>query len=421
MTPNRFFPDLRGTRTTLLGLALGIAGLTPILLALINASPVSAQAPATAAPQTAAAPAQATTPAAAQSFEGTWQGTLHAGQDLRIVTKISKADAGGYSAILYSIDQGGQPLPFDKVAVDGSSITMTLKLIGGKYEGKLSGDGKTIAGTWTQGPNPLPLPLTRAAPETEWSIPKPPPPIPPMAANADPSFEVATIKPSKPDDQRKAFIVQGNRFQIINQPLTQMISFAFDVQEKQVIGLPDWADTDRFDMDGKPDGEGAPNGKQWKTMIQKLLADRFQLKFHKDKKELSVYVLSVSKTGQKMTKDDSAPNGLPALFFQGGLGKLNVRNALMTDFTGLMQSAVLDRPVLDQTGLAGRWDFTLNWTPDESQFKGMGVTVPPPTESADAPPNLYTAIQEQIGLKLEATKAPADVMVIDHVEKPSAN
>jgi uncharacterized protein (TIGR03435 family) len=410
-----------GTQTILLSLALGFAGLTPILIGLMNTSPLSAQTPAAATSQAAVAPAQAASPTGAKGFEGTWQGTLHVGQDLRIVTKISKADPGGYKADFYSIDQGGQPLPVDKVAVDGSSITLTLKVIGGKYEGKLSGDGNTITGTWTQGPNPLPLPLARATPETEWSIPKPPPPIPPMAANADPSFEVATIKPSKPDDQRKAFVVYGNQFHIINQPLTQIISFAFDVQEKQVIGLADWAGTDRFDIDGKPDGEGAPNGKQWKIMIQKLLADRFKLTFHKDKKELSVYVLSVSKTGEKMTKDDSAPNGLPGLFFQGGLGKLNVRNALMTDFTGLMQSAVLDRPVLDQTGLTGRWDFTLNWTPDESQFKGMGVTVPPPTDSADAPPNLYTAIQEQIGLKLDATKAPADVMVIDHVEKPSAN
>jgi uncharacterized protein (TIGR03435 family) len=103
------------------------------------------------------------------------------------------------------------------------------------------------------------------------------------------------------------------------------------------------------------------------------------------------------------------------------VGKLNVRNALMSDFTGLMQGVVLDRPVVDQTGLTGRFDFTLNWTPDDSQFAGMGARIPPPTDSADAPPNLYTAIQEQIRLKLEATKAPADVMVIDHVEKPSAN
>jgi uncharacterized protein (TIGR03435 family) len=364
--------------------------------------------------------AQATPPNAAQDIAGTWQGTLHAGQDLRIVLKISKAEGGGYKAENYSIDQGGQAIPVDKITLDGSTVAMSLKVISGKYEGKLSADGKSIAGNWSQGPNPLPLNFERATPETEWAIPKPPPPIPPMAADANPSFEVATIKPSKPDDQRKAFIVRGNQFSIINQPLTQIISFAFDVQAKQVIGLPDWAESDKFDIDAKPDGEGAPSGKQWKMMIQKLLADRFELKFHKDKKELSVYVLSVSKTGAKMTKNDSAPNGLPGLFFQG-LGKLNVRNALMSDFTGLMQSAVLDRPVVDQTGLTGRFDFALNWTPDDSQFGGMGAKIPPPTDSADAPPNLYTAIQEQIGLKLEATRAPADVMVIDLVKKPSAN
>jgi len=406
MTPQNSAPKLRGTRTILLSVALGLAAFTPILIAFTNPTTASAQTPA---------------PASPQDLTGTWQGTLHAGQDLRTVLKVSKTDAGGYKADFYSIDQGGQPFPVTKITLEGTTVKYSLTPFDLKYEGKLSADGKTIEGTSTQGGGALPLNFTRATPETEWSIPKPPPPIPPMAANADPSFEVATIKPSKPDDQRKAFIVNGNQFHIINEPLTQIISFAFDVQAKQVIGLPDWADTDRFDIDGKPDGEGAPDGKQWKIMIQKLLADRFVLKFHKEKRELSVYVLSISKTGQKMTKDESDPNGLPGLFFRGGLGKLNVRNALMTDFTGLMQSAVLDRPVLDQTGLTGRWDFTLNWTPDESQFKGMGVTIPPPTESADAPPNLYTAIQEQIGLKLEATKAPADVMVIDHVEKPSEN
>jgi uncharacterized protein (TIGR03435 family) len=82
---------------------------------------------------------------------------------------------------------------------------------------------------------------------------------------------------------------------------------------------------------------------------------------------------------------------------------------------------VMDRPVIDQTGLAGRYDFALNWTPDDSQFGGMPGKMPPPTDNTNPPPNLYTAIQEQIGLKLDATKAPADVMVIDHVEKPSEN
>jgi uncharacterized protein (TIGR03435 family) len=93
----------------------------------------------------------------------------------------------------------------------------------------------------------------------------------------------------------------------------------------------------------------------------------------------------------------------------------------MGDFAGLMQSAVLDRPVVDHTGLPGRFDFTLTWTPDETQFGGLGMHVPPPADNASAPPDLFTAMQEQLGLKLESTKAPVDVLVIDHVEKPSEN
>jgi uncharacterized protein (TIGR03435 family) len=155
-------------------------------------------------------------------------------------------------------------------------------------------------------------------------------------------------------------------------------------------------------------------------MVQKLLADRFKFTFHHDQKELSVYVLSVSKTGNKMTKSEGDANGLPGLFFRQP-GALNVRNANMGDFAHLMQSAVLDRPVVDQTGLTGRFDFTLNWTPDDTQFSGMGAKIPPPTDAANAPPGLYTAIQEQIGLKLEASKAQTDVLTIDHVEKPSEN
>ena len=240
-----------------------------------------------------------------------------------------------------------------------------------------------------------------------------------MDANANPSFEVATIKPSKPDDQRKAFLVRGRRFQIINQSLTSILSFAYGVQAKQLIGLPPWADTDKYDIDAEPDGEGAPSDKQWRGMLQKLIVERYKFTFHREKKELSVYALSVAKGGPKLPKSDGDPNGLPGLFFRG-LGDLNVRNANMGDFCGLMQNVVLDRPVVDQSGLTGRFDFTLKWTPDDSQFGGAAAHTPPSTD-ANPPPNLYTAIQEQIGLKLEATKAPADVMIIDHADKPSEN
>jgi uncharacterized protein (TIGR03435 family) len=133
-----------------------------------------------------------------------------------------------------------------------------------------------------------------------------------------------------------------------------------------------------------------------------------------------VYALTVGKTGPKLNKSDGDPTGLPGLFFQG-LGVLAVRNAALLDFTTLMQASVLDRPVVDQTARPGRYDFTLKWTPDETQFGGRGGQVPPPAEGAETPPDLFTAVQQQLGLKLEPTKAPVEVLVIDRVEKPSQN
>ena len=356
-----------------------------------------------------------------QSLADTWQGTLAVDKGLRTVVKITKADGGGYKATFYSIDQSGDGIPVTKIALNGSDVTMTLTAIDGKYEGKLSPDGKTITGTWAQGSKPLPLNFVRVTPETEWTIPPPTPRLAPMDPKATPSFEVATIKPTKPDEQGKAFLVRGNRFRTVNTSLAEMMSFAYGIHAKQVVGAPAWFDADKFDLDAKPEGEGAPDDAQWKGMLQKLLVERFKLTFHHDKRELAVYVLAVGRGGPKLNKSDGDPNGLPGLFFRGRPGDLIVHNATMGDFTGLLQNAVLDRPVLDQTGIPGRWDFTLNWTPDDSQFGGMAAKIPPPTDGSVPPPALYTAVQEQIGLKLDATRAPADVFVIDHIEKPSDN
>jgi uncharacterized protein (TIGR03435 family) len=146
-------------------------------------------------------------------------------------------------------------------------------------------------------------------------------------------------------------------------------------------------------------------------MVQKLMADRFQLKFHFEKREQTVYVLSVVKAGPKLTRSQSDPNASGGMGF-GPPGHFGATNATMGDVAGALGQGALNRPVVDQTGLTGRFDLRLTWTPDESQSA---------TESADAPPDLFTAIQEQLGLKLVSTKAPVDVLVIDHVEGPSAN
>lgn len=358
----------------------------------------------------------------AQDITGTWQGTLQpqGGSGLRTVVKIAKADGKALSATFYSIDQGGQGFPVSSISFDAGTLKYAIVGFDLKYEGKLSPDGNTITGTSTQGGNALPMIFSRATPATLWTIPEPPPQLPPMAADATPKFEVATIKPSNPETQGRGFRVRGREFSTINTTLSSLLTFAYGLHPKQVVGAPAWVETDKFDITAQPDQPGQPNDKQWKSMLQDLLADRFQLKFHHDKRDLSVYELTVTEKGSKLTKSQGDPNGLPGMFFRG-LGVLPAVNATMQDFAGLLQSAVLDRPVVDHTGLSGRWDFTLNWTPDESQFVGLGIKVPPPSDKPDAPPGLFTAIQEQLGLKLNSTKAPVDVLVIDKVEKPSAN
>jgi uncharacterized protein (TIGR03435 family) len=366
----------------------------------------------------------AETPAASNhDIVGTWQGTLHvpqAGKDLRLVVKVEKSDAGALKSSIVSVDQNGAKLPITSTSFADGTLKIVFEMLDGSYEGKLAADGASIAGTWKQGQATFPLVLERATQATEWTIPEPPKKIPPMAADADPSFEVATIKPSKPDSQNKAITVRGTKFLTVNITLDNLIAFAYEVHPKQIVGGPEWTSSDKFDIEAQPDTPGTPNPKQLRTMIKKLLIERFQLSFHQDKRELSAYVLSQSKTGAKLTKNDADAGQLPGLFFQG-LGVLSVRNATMQDFADLMQTAVLDRPVVDQTGLAGKWNFLLKWTPDESQFGSMGIKVPPPTDAADAPPPLFTAIQEQIGLKLEAAKTQVPVLVLDKVAKPDAN
>jgi uncharacterized protein (TIGR03435 family) len=358
--------------------------------------------------------------AQAQDLTGTWQGTLQAGRELRIVFKISSADAGGLKAVMYSIDQGGSGIAASAVTSQGSSLRITIAAMGSAYEGKLDATATALAGTWTQGGASLPLTLKRATGDTAWTIPAPPAQLKPMAADASPSFEVATIKPSKPDTPGKGIAVRGRQFSTLNTSLGDLLSFAYGLHARQITGGPAWLETEKYDLSGQPDGDGQPNEKQWKTMIQKLLADRFKLTFHRDKKDLAVYAIVVDKAGQKLTTSEGDPNGLPGLIFRA-LGVLPARNASIADLAGVLQSVVLDRPVVDQTNLPGRFDFTLTWTPDESQFSAMGVKVPAPTGDAAAPPGLFTAITEQLGLKLESTRAPVDVLVVDRVEKPSDN
>jgi uncharacterized protein (TIGR03435 family) len=359
--------------------------------------------------------------AAKTEIADTWQGTLHVGRDLRAVIKIEKAPDGTLKSTLWSIDQGGNSLAAKSTSFAAGTLKINIESIDGSYEGKMGADGNTITGTFTQGDRPTPLILLRATPETAWAIPAPPPKIPPMDPNANPSFEVATIKPTDPGVQGKGLRINGRHLSTLNTSLAEIIAFAYGVQQKQVVGTEPWMESDHFDLSAQPDLEGQPSDTQWKNMIRKLLADRFGLKFHPDKREMAAYIMTMAPGGNKMTANTSG-GALPDLTFTKR-GSLTVRNATMTDFSNLMQTSVFDRPVVNRTALEGRWDFVLKWTPDETQFPDAppAIKVPPPADAGDAPPNVYKAMQEQLGLKLEPAKTQVDVMVLDHVQKPSDN
>ncbi len=410
-----------------MGGRLGLAGV--VVAGLMTAAGVSAgaQPPAAAAPTTQAAAtgqSAAATAASPTDILGIWQGTLHIAQvnrDLRIENKITKDDKGNLKVADYSIDQGGRPMMADKASFDGKVFKYSINAIGGSYEGTMSADGKTLNGKWTQGPGSLDLNMVRVTEDAAWPIPEPPKP---MAADANPGFDVVTIKPSQPGARGKGFGYQGTHFRTFNTNMNDLVAFAYGLHAKQIIGAPDWFGTDLFDIDGKPDVEGQPSLHQMEMMVQKLLPDRFALKFHHEQRELSVYIVTVAPGGPKMTKTTAGPNDPQGFGFRG-LGDLVVRNMNMKEFASWMQSGVMDKPVVDHTGLTDKYDFTLKWTPDDSQFvqfRGVtGPVTPPAGDNPNAPPSLYTAMPEQTGLKIEAGKAMDDVIVIDHVEKPSAN
>lgn len=351
---------------------------------------------------------------AGKDLTGQWQGTLQQGQGQRQVLKITK-DGAQYKGMLYSIDQGSRTMAIPAITVDGTTVRFEIKQVNATYEGTLSADGNSISGNAKMGNGEMrALNLVRASGDAAWAIPEPPKPMP---ADAKPKFDVLTIKPSDPNRPGMLVTIDGRRLKTINTPVSILIAFAYGIQQKQIVNGPAWME-ERFDIDGVPDVEGSPNGQQMRMLVADALVQRFGLKFHHEQKELPVYALSVAKGGPKLTVTADAPS-TPGNFLYSAPGRLRVTNSTMKDFCKGMQESAMDKPVVDQTGLTDRYDFLLNWTPDQSQFGGR--VRPPAQDDPNAPPSLYTALQEQLGLKLESTKANVEAFVVDQIAKPEAN
>ncbi len=358
----------------------------------------------------------------AQTIEGTWQGTLippNQNDGIRLAFKIGK-NGNAYQGTFYNLANGRQ-LNLGAVTLQGNAVKIAIPGNGMNYEGKIEADGGSITGTLIQGTNPLPLLLKRATSETAWELPPPPAAPKPLPEGTKPEFEVATIKPAGVSPGL-GLNVTATELRARSISLAGLITFTFELHLTQVSGLPGWAETEGYEIVAKLPQGGEANDVQIRTMLKNLMQSRFGLSFHTEKRELSVYTISIGKNGPagiKMVKNTT--NGQRA--GAQGLGRTTFSGVTMADFAGQLQLRVLDRPVIDRTGLSDRYDFTLNWRPDEFQFPRASAAqrASAIAAGADALPDLFTAVQEQLGLKLDAAKALTDVLVIDKVSKPSEN
>jgi len=237
------------------------------------------------------------------------------------------------------------------------------------------------------------------------------------AGNTD-RFAVATIRPSRPEETL-SIVVSGRRFSTTQASLKDLITYAYMLHSRQITGGPAWLETDKFDVVAETDNNDRLKQPEARKMVQQLLADRFHLGFHRDRKELSIYEIVSANEKPKLVKSPGDSNGFGTVGFPT-LGEMVVKNATIAEFANFLKRYVLDRPVLDESGIEGSYEFKLEWTADESQFIGRTIQIPAPSRSVE-PPDLFTAVHQQLGLRLVAKKGLAPVLVVDRVEKPTEN
>lgn len=234
-------------------------------------------------------------------------------------------------------------------------------------------------------------------------------------------FDVVSIKLNRGGDRRMshAMPANGDGLTLTNVPLFVIVLYAYDFNRPSLaFGLPDWTKTTRYDIAAKVTGSNLEDyqklsNAEHRKMLQKVLEDRFQLKTHWESRPMPVYEFAVAKSGVKMKKagtGETSPNGQSIV--SSGPNQLTARAALVENLAWALSDSGMDRPVVDGTGLTAKYDFTLHYAPIQD---GSGAS----TDTAE--PSIFTAVEEQLGLKLEPAKAPVQCLVIDHIEEPSQN
>ncbi len=246
---------------------------------------------------------------------------------------------------------------------------------------------------------------------------------------ARPAFEVAAIKLNQSGSGSSHSDTNNGRFTATNVSLKNLMEYsAYGLPGNRILDGPKWLDTTRFDIDAKMDDSVAahlrmlahgPRRLETQAMFQQLLADRFKLAVHWETRELPVYALTVAKRGPKLQPTKEVTEGSGTSSHNSGSGsEFTAKGVTLPELAEALTQELareLGRDIIDKTEIKGRYDLTLKWTPD------AGAAPDNTASSADSGPSIFTALQEQLGLKLESAKAPVQVLVIDHAEMPSEN
>ena len=241
--------------------------------------------------------------------------------------------------------------------------------------------------------------------------------IDPRQLDAEPAFEVATIKPTDPKECCETWGRDGRHFETHKSTLRWLLQWAYGLNAKQIAGGPAWIDERHFDISGELEGTFVPTERQWRVAVQKLLTERFQLQVHHEQREMPAYAVVVARGGPKFAPGKVDPRAHITSFY-GGIGQtmhgVGV-SVTISQFFSEIQRLLTNKPIVDHTGLTGTYDMQIQFTREAPDSLGM-------TQLSDtAAPNLLDAMQQQLGLRLEGTKALADVTVIDHAELPEDN
>jgi uncharacterized protein (TIGR03435 family) len=239
---------------------------------------------------------------------------------------------------------------------------------------------------------------------------------------AQPAFEVASIKPNHSGDRFPSLgPTTGGKFTVSNATVMWLLHTAYKLDDFRIVGLPPWTNTERFDITAKA-ADGNATADQLRQMIQALLADRFQMTVHRENREQQLFALTVAKSGPKLqkVKSDTCPDTGTQANPCGGF-RIFKRSQMWGNTVTVAQFAAeltyfMERMVVDKTGIPGVFDIRVEWTPEHFGPE-PGETVKPD----EANPTLFTAVQEQLGLKLQAEKGPVEVLVIDKVSRPVEN